>query len=166
MNDTKANSNFDRLLEQVERYPSLEKLQLYRNMYFGAGATCLVLIVQLASTGVSTLWLKWSLLTGAISMPLWLGLGGLFEYYIMLGPKSYPHKRSGFANRLIGSLMLFAGLSLVASIALFLYHAIPFAAYSFLAAIVMVFVISVVFHWHLASWYFSKGSGDGPTVGT
>jgi hypothetical protein len=165
VNDTKA-TNFDRLVEQTERYLSLEKLQLYRNMYFGAGAACFVLVSQLATTGSLTVWLKWSLLSAAVSMPIWLGLGSLFEYYIMLGPKSYAHKRTGFANALLSSLMLLGGLSLVASISLLLYHSLPIAAYSFLATIAAILIASALFHGHLASWYFGKGSNNDGAAST
>lgn len=156
----KKTSNVDRLFEVSERYPSQEKFILYRNLYLGASAACLVLIAQLLDTGVSSFALKLSLSCASGAMPVWLLLAAIFEYYVILGPKSYAHKRIMVKNGLIGLLLLLGGLALGTAVGGVLYHLHKFSLYVFIAAVSVAFVISLLFHWHLAEWYFDRSSED------
>lgn len=160
MKDTINKSSSDQLTAQLERYPSLPKLQLMRNMSYGAGAACLVMITQLIEVGVSSDWLQWSLIASSIALTMWLCTGTILEYYILVGPKSYAHLRTQTGKSFLGGSSILSGLALIASIAMFLFHLLPIAAYIFGAAIFFAFAVSIAFHNALAVWYFRDTRDD------
>lgn len=158
--NTKTKSNLDKLGERGLRNLSVEKFQLYRNMCFGAAAACLAIFLQMLDIKSPDIWQLRSLWACAFSMPLWFGAGGMYEFYIMLGPKSYAHYRSKFTTRVFAILIVVAGACLVASIICLLYAYLPLAAYLFVASICVSLAVSLVFIRHLANWFFARHPDD------
>ncbi len=157
----KSKSNFDRLSDRIKRYPSEGRLMLLRNLAFGAAAVCLVIFVQIIQVGAASLPLKVCVLAAAIGMPLWLAVGGCYEYYIFLGAKSYSHFRNGKGYEFLGAIASIAGVSLLITIGSALYYLVPEAVYVFAAGIGIGFVVMLGFHAHIARWWYgSAGPGE------
>lgn len=154
---------FDQLTDRLERYPSLDKMHVQRNLALGASAASLIILVELFGVGVEGLPLRISLFACAASIPSWVGLAGLLEYYIILGPKSYAHRRTQFAQVVIGLLFLTGGLGSIIAVSGIIYHLTPAAAYAFGVIVFAVLAASLAFHAHLAHWYnHTKGNAGRP----
>jgi hypothetical protein len=155
----KTKPAFDQLTEQLERYPSLDKLHVQRNLALGGAAACLIILIELFSVGIPSVSLRVALVACAVAIPAWVGMAGLIEYYIVLGPKSYGHRRTPAAQALIGVPFLTGGIGLITAIGGILYYLAPAAAYVFGIAVLAILLVSLVFHAHLGYWYNRRDSG-------
>lgn len=150
----------DRLNERIRRYASIERLMLMRNLGYGGAATCLVVLVGLAQVGAKELPLKVSVLSASIALPMWLLVGGIYEFYIFLGKRSYPHLRSPFAARFVLAVATIAGVGSVGATGGVIYFLMPIAAWAFAAAGVAAIILGGVHQVFLARWWFAP-SGPG-----
>ena len=160
----KPKSHTDLLSERMSRYPSESKFQMFRNLSFGAAGSCLLMLSIIFPRGATELPLQISLYASAAGIPIWLTVGGLYESYIALGPKSYSHFRGTFAQPLFGLLYLLGGLALVSSLGGVLYFLSDTSAYILGGGIVFSILITVIFHVQLANWFYSSRSDAGDST--
>jgi len=148
---------FTRLTQRLQRYPSEGRLILGRNLALGAAAACLVILVQILQVGAKDEALTLSVVAIAVGIPLWFLIAVLYEYYIYLGARSYPHLRGRFAPHLVGVVGGVAGLALFAAVGGVIWHLVPDALFAFLGASAAALVLYYVFHATLARWWFTNG---------
>ena len=150
-------SKVDRLNERMQRYASVERLVLMRNLGYGGAAACLVVLVGLTQVGAKDSALKISVLSASVALPLWLLLGGIYEYYIFLGKQSYAHLRTKFATNFIGAIALIAGAGSLGATGGVVWFLMPEAAWTFGVTVVFAISLAGVFNVHLARWWFGSG---------
>jgi hypothetical protein len=157
----KTPSKLDRLAQRMQRYPSEGRLVLMRNLALGSAAACLAVLIQILQVGMKDDALTVSVLATAVGMPFGLAWAFLFEYYIFLGPRSYPHFRSIIRSQLIGVLGAVSGIALLVAVGGVLWHLLPKAAFVFAGVAAMVIVVLLGFHVNIACWWFSaRGPGS------
>lgn len=149
-----ANTDFARLTRLMNRYPSQSKLQMYRNLCFGAAGTSLLIVLVNFQTGEESLALSISQFGAATSLPIWTSLAGLFEYYVLIGPRSYPYYRKIVVKTYAPALFALGGVSVLASIGGILYQLQDFVLYAFIVSIVVSVVVAFQHHVGLAQAFF------------
>lgn len=155
-------SKTDRLTKRMRRYTSVERLLLMRNLCYGGSAACLVILLGLTQTSANNCSLQVSVIAAAISMPLWLVLGGTYEFYIFLGKPSYAHRRTRFTKNFIGGVGTLAGTSLYISVVAIINFLMPIAMWVFISSTLLSFFLYYLFHALLARWWYSS---NGPKEG-
>jgi len=148
-----ASGQYDVLTERIRRYPSAERLTLLRNVGYGGAALCLAVLVGLTQVGAKDAALRLSVYSASIALPLWLLIGGLYEYCIFLGKQSYPHLRTTFMTRLVTGLYLAASSAMFAITAGIVWFLSSAAAYMLAASAFIAIIALAVFHAHLARWW-------------
>lgn len=154
-------SNFDKLTRLINRYPSQAKLQMYRNLCFGGAGTATLILLVIFQSGRESTALTIAEVGAASAIPLWLGVGGLYEYYILIGPRSYVHYRQKFVELFGPIFFLFGGLGLLAAIGGVLYELQQVALYAFLGGIGLSIIVAVALHHSLANALFENDEGTG-----
>jgi hypothetical protein len=134
------------------RYPSESRFLLMRNLAYGSAAVCLVTLLQIIQIGAKDPALEISVYGTAVGMPLWVAVGSCYEYYILLGQKSYLHFHVA-ANYLSG-ISIIAGISLLTAIGGAIYYIVPDAIYAFATVGVLALVITLAFANHIAHWWY------------
>lgn len=155
----RTTSKNERFNNRMHRYASLERLMLMRNLSYGDAAASLVILLGLIQIGAKNIFLQASTASISASLPLWLLLGGIYEFYIFLGKESYPHYRKKSTLNFLGVILLFAGLGMVVSIGFILWFLLPEATYIFGAASLISLVLGGLFHFLLQRWWFGP---EGP----
>ncbi len=130
-----------------------------RNLGYGGAAACLVVLVGLAQVGAKDPALRISVFSASVALPIWLLLGGIYEFYIFLGKQSYPHLRTKFSVNLIGLITLMAGLGSVGATGGVIWFLIPEAAWVFGAVALVATLVGAMFNLVLARWWYGA---DGP----
>ncbi len=148
------NEKINRLNRLSSRYPSQSKLQMYRNLCFSAAGVCLVVILVVFQSGEDTLPLTISIYSASISIPLWLAYGSLYEFYILIGPRSYSHFRNRFNGNWDAVPVLVAGTGLIATVGGVLYQIRPLALYLFLGAGAVGMALIYLFSFSLSDHIF------------
>ena len=143
----------------MHRYASLERLMLMRNLSYGGAAASLVILLGLIQIGAKNIFIQASTISISASLPLWLLLGGIYEFYIFLGKESYSHFRKKSTLNFLGAILFFAGLGMITSIGCILWFLMPEATYIFGAASLISLILAGLFHSLLQRWWFSP---DGP----
>jgi hypothetical protein len=134
-----------------------ERVHLTRNVAYGGAAVSLAVLAGLTQVGASALSLRMGVYAAAVTLPIWLLLGTMYEYYIYLGPGSYAHLASPFILRLSLRAFAAAGLGLVATSACIIWYLAPGAALVFIGMSLACCVVAARFHFDLAQWWFSQG---------
>ncbi len=143
-----------KLLDAYNRYPSESKFLMYRNLSYGAAGIHLLIIILLAQIWSESQALRVSLYSSALGMPIWLGLGGIYESYILLGRKSYSHFNSELGQSFYSFCYTIAGISLIISLCSIIYFLDHNALWYFgLGAAIMLFIVGS-FHNSLAKTLF------------
>jgi len=153
----------DRLNEYISRKPpTVALLTLYRNMGFGAGALCLVLLLGIGQMkSESTAALTVSAFSASFALPLWVLLGITYEFYKVLGERSYEHLGTSFFRTFVLLIAMFGGLGLAGATGGIIYHLEPGAIWSFGASLLIASFGQVWFHSRLARWWFApEGPGS------
>lgn len=132
---------------------------LMRNLSYGSAAAALVILLGLIQIGARNIFIQASTISISASLPLWLLLGGIYEFYIFLGKESYPHFRKKSTLNFLGAILFFAGLGMVVSIGSIFWFILPEAMYIFGAASLISLVLGGLFHTFLQRWWFGP---DGP----
>ena len=130
---------------------------LMRNLGYGGAAACLVVLVGLTQIGAKDPALKISVLSASVALPLWLLLGGIYEFYIFLGKQSYAHLRTKFATNFIGLIALSAGAGSLGATGGVIWFLMPEAAWAFCVVAVFSIVLAGIFNVFLARWWFGPG---------
>lgn len=152
-------SKTDRLTALLRRYPSAERLVLLRNFAFGGAAACAAAILAVTQVGATKLELQIAVVSAAFGIPAWICLGGLYEYYIYLGPRSYAHLRQQSTTSFFSVMMITAGLALVGAFGGVIWYLSKTAFGVFVIASVIGTLVFSGFHVFLARWWFGA---DGP----
>ena len=147
--------DIDQLNERIWRYSSAERLTLLRNLGYGGAAASLAVLAGLTQVGAKDSALQVSVFAASVSLPAWLLIGSIYEYYIFLGKQSYGHLRTRFLIALSSGLLLVAGLGMLATTGGIIWFLIPEAAYAFGVSVLLAVVLGIVFQWHLAGWWSS-----------
>lgn len=157
-------SKFDRFAALTMANPSESRLTLARNVAFGSAAACLVVLTAIIQVGASNLALRIAVMGAAVGMPIWVALGFIYELYISLGKRSYPHIRREGVKQFLGFLQFAGGIALVSVIGAVLWHLAEDAAYVFAAVAVVILVLFYGFAGFMAYWWYG-GSGPGKSEG-
>lgn len=104
------------------RYPSESKFQMYRNLSLGGSASCVLMVLTIFETQLRSDAVDIAIGAATIGASLWFGLSGIFEFYIILGRRSFPHYRLESTQALIGAVFVFAGIALVVAFGAVLYQ--------------------------------------------
>ena len=161
MRSDRANkSDTQKLSDLLGQRLSESKIHLYRNLYLGGAAASLAIIMQLVSLPRLDSSLQLSLLLCSISLPAFIGLAAIHEFYVLLGRKSYHHRRTPRAQFLIFVLFALSGASLQIAVAALIHHMSVAAAFLYLAAALLATLVAIAFQHDLASWYLQR---DGAT---
>lgn len=150
----------DRLNALIRSSVDGERAHLTRNVAYGGAAVSLALLAGLTQVGASAPSLRVAVYASAVTLPIWLLLGAMYEYYIYLGEMSYRHLASPFMYRLSASAFAVAGLGLVLTSACIIWYLAPGAAVLFFGMTLACCVVAARFHFDLARWWFSE---DGPS---
>lgn len=149
----------DRLNALIRSSGGAESVHLVRNVAYGGAAVSLAVLAGLTQVGASAPSLRFGVYASAVTLPIWLLLGTIYEYYIYLGVRSYEHLTSPFMLRLSAWALAAAGLGLVLTSACIIWYLAPGAAALFIAMAFACCVVAVRFHFDLARWWFSE---EGP----
>jgi len=139
-------------------------VHLARNVAYGGAAVSLALLAGLAQMNASAAPLRLSVYACSLSLPVWLLLGTMYEYYIFIGERSYAHLASVFMFRLAAWSFGIAGLSMVTAATGLIWFLAPGAAVLFIAISLVGVVLAGLFHFHLADWWF-RGPGRASAEG-
>jgi cobalamin synthase len=134
------------LTDYINQQPSESKFQMYRNLSYGAAGIQLIIIVLLVQVWKDSAVLSVTLYSAVAGIPLWVGLGGIYEYYILLGEQSYAHFQSKFAQTMIGFTFLLAGISILTSVGTIIYYLDNKAIFALAASVVAIIIIASLFH--------------------
>ena len=148
--------NGERLQDLALRYPSESKFHMYRNVSYGAAGILLLLIVLLAQISEGAKSLTICLYSSALGLPIWVCQGALYEYYILLGKRSYSHYRSSLGRAILGITFSLAGMSTLVSICSLLYYLDKTSLWIFFASLFTTVIVFYVFHCSLANIIFKK----------
>jgi hypothetical protein len=141
----------DLISAKILRHQSESKLQMYRNLAYGGAGVSLLLIALLAQIWEKTTALEICLYSSVASLPFWIFIGTIYEYYILLGKHSYAHYRTLKSQIIITLSCAAAGLLLLTAIGALLYSIKP-ASIIFLAiSSLLVLVLSFTFTSSLSS---------------
>jgi hypothetical protein len=157
---TNLSKNY-RLHALMHRRTGVDSLLLMRNVGYGGSAACLVILLALIPAGPREAGLMVSLLSTSISLPFWLLIGIVYEYYIFLGERSYPHLRTGLFVGVVGFSMAMAGLGMIAAVSGILWFLLPEAAYAFGASCLLALLLIGCFQHHITAWWFRDGGPGG-----
>lgn len=146
----------EHLLQQNAREPLVS---LYRNMGFGSAALCLVLLVGIAQIEATSIALNISVFGAALALPLWILFGVIYEYYLVLGKRSYGHLNSILTRVLVLSSGVCGCVGLSVSTMGVIYYLSEDAFWVFLWVGCAGLLSFLVFHIHIAYWWYAP---DGP----
>src|SRR5258708_13764941 len=85
----------DRLNRRASQYPSESRLLVSRNLAFGSAAACLVVIGDILHVGANDVTLEIAVVAGCVSMPLWIAVGTVYEFFVFLGKEGKLSISSG-----------------------------------------------------------------------
>lgn len=88
-----------------------------------------------------------------LAIPPWIALGTLYEFYIILGAKSYPHLRGTFSKKLISLIAIVGGFSMLVMVGAVLYFLALNALVYFAISVLLSLMALVIFQSHLAKWW-------------
>ena len=142
------------------RYVTESKLQLMRNVSLGGAGASLAIILLLCQIGISDDALYLSAVSVAFGLPCWMAIAQMYEQYIFYGRRSYKHIRSDKSINMVGALVVFATLSLGASIAGLLWHLKPFALLAFCVGLAFAIVVVALHDYDLKAYVVEKDRGD------
>lgn len=128
-------------IRKLWRYMSDAKLNLMRNLSFGAAGILIANTLLLAQIGVRDLSLEISLFSSVIALPLWVAEASIWEAYIFHGQRALPHLRTDFTINTLMALFFLAGIGVVIAIGALVWHLSPPAALSFCGVCFASFVI-------------------------
>lgn len=156
----KKTSNAEQLNKHVQRYASSEELLLMRNLSYAASATCFVILMGLIQVGTKELPIQVSAIAASIGLPSWLLIGSIFENYVFVGRKSFPHFRTRFARHFLGAFLLIAGFSIFSAVGGIVYYLSIEACLIFVIMSVTCFFLMSVYQSHLGEWWASKNGKE------
>ena len=156
-------SNVTRLHEQLDkRIVTSVAITQIRNSSFGSAAFCLVILLGLAQIEArNEIGLQLSMCSVALALPLWLLLGIIYEHYLALGERSYPHIDTPAIRNLTRWVGVFAGTGFVFAAGGLIYFLNLWAFWLFLATTVLGVLCWILFQRHLARWLYAP---DGPRL--
>lgn len=140
------------------RYPSAERLTLYRNLGFGASAICFAILLAATQVAEKTPALYVSLYAACLGVPAWFVYGGLYDYYILLGKRSYAHFQSSSTQKLFTSVLYFAGTCLLVAVTALCQFLLPYGAVVFICVVTLASLVGAWFHYRLAYWWKDAGT--------
>lgn len=149
------------LAERINAEPNESRLSMSRNMHYGAAGVCLLVLTLLVQMGGSSRAFLASLVSSAVGIPIFLLLGSIYEYYIVLGEPSYAHLRLPRTQALIGTLLTIGGGALLLSVASLIHAAFPPAMFIFFVVAAIAALVATWFYRDLSRWYERDASSKG-----
>lgn len=147
------------LLERALNNPSESRLQIQRNLGYGAsGASFLLALTFIQMKPTSDIRLEWGLFYAVIAMGAWLSVGGMYEGAVMAGRSSHRFIVSERAQNWIGSATLVAGLAMLGSFGLLLHWVSELVAWSLAAAAALCVLFSIGFSNAFERWLATKAA--------
>ena len=145
--------NLEHLKRSLWHQLSAERLALYRNLGFGAAAVCLAILLAATQVADKTSSIHLSMYAAIVGMPAWYVYGGLFDYYMLLGKRSYVHFHSDGTQRLLTSVFTVAATSLFVAVAALCQFLLPHGAAVFVGSSIVAAIVSFKFHMQFAHWW-------------
>jgi hypothetical protein len=140
----------------IQRYPSLDRLMMMRNVCFGSAAACLIVLIgSFQATKGSTVF-GVSTACNAFAIPLWLIAGMGYENYIFIGKRSYAHFRTKFVQAYFAGIVATAGILTWVGVGTFIDLLSELAAVFYVAASLVAIVLGSIFHRLMATWWCSN----------
>ena len=141
---------------------TVERLYHSRSLSYGGAGISIILVIVLLQVGIASTALYVSLLCAAISLPLWITLGQLFEGYIGIGKKSFGHLASNASIAALYSLIATGSICLAVSISALILHLSNSAFWCFIASAIVCITIQTL-HYNSFSRYVSAQDSDKET---
>jgi hypothetical protein len=141
---------------QLSERDTAQILTLYRNMGFGAAATCLIILLSIAQIRETHIALKISTFSAIIGIPPWLLLSLIYDHHLVIGKQIYGHIETPFMGILIRILILFGGLGLVFAVVGITYFLDPIATLVLLVIGLVEILGWFLFLQHLGRWYVAQ----------
>lgn len=145
--------------KRLRRYMSIERLMMMRNFGYGSAAACLVILlglIQVQSTDRNNPSFLISAISASVSLPAWLLIGVIYEYYIFLGKESYEHLREESMYNLRGSILCIGGLTILISVYNLISLLSPVASKIFGLSSAVALFTGIYFHAYLSKWFSLK----------
>jgi hypothetical protein len=120
---------------------SESKLNLMRNLAFGAAGVLVANILLLAQIGARDGSLEVSLFASAVGLPIWVSHASILESYIFHGERAFEHLRSDFTINILVIQFMFGGLVIVTAIGSVIWHLSLTAAISFVVLCLVSFMV-------------------------
>jgi hypothetical protein len=145
--------NLRRVQAAMLESSSTEQLGLSRAIPYGAAATSLAILCAMSQVATRGSNAQIAIFGAAVALPLWLVAATIYEFYLYLGPRSYPHYRSQAVQGTTKALSFTAGAFLVASVGGLVHVLLPWALVAYIAACVASFWFLHRFNVSLAAWW-------------
>jgi hypothetical protein len=157
----KSEGATDRLNRRVNQHPSESRILVTRNLSYGAAAAALIVMIEIIQIGAKDPALELAVQAACLSMPIWIAVGVIYEFFIFLGKASYPFLRKEAFQRSMGFFLLVAGVSLLIEIGSVAYYLSERSLWLFIGSIVgsLALVLAV---WEVLArwWYGPQGPGS------
>jgi len=150
------------LAERINSEPNESRLSMSRNMHYGAAGVCLLVLTLLVQMGGDSRAFRASLVSSAVGIPVFLLLGSIYEYYIVLGEQSYGHLRLARTQALIGTLLSIGGGALLLAVASLIHAAFPPAMFIFFLVAAIAALVATWFYRNLSAWYEKQPASQEP----
>jgi hypothetical protein len=131
---------------QVARSASESRLTLQRNAAAAGSATALLVILQLLQVQITDHFLKNALMASSVALPLFVAVVAVYQAHIAGGKATFGHLSLDRAWVLLGIVQVIAGISLLASIVLCVWHLDPTSGAIFGAAAGVSGTIMLILH--------------------
>ena len=115
-------TDVERLRALSNRYVSESKLQMSRNLCYGAAGFSFLVVFLIVESGIESSAVDLSLRSAVFSMPIWFLIGSLYEQLVLIGKASHSYLRTQSWERNLAVLGLSAGLGTYVSICALFWH--------------------------------------------
>jgi hypothetical protein len=125
-------------------------------MPYGGAASSLALLFAITQLQSRAPDVQLAVFAAVISLPLWLVHATIIEFYLFLGPASFPHYKGEVAQRLVRKLSAIAGTALVLGIGGLVHCILAWATWVYVGAIGLAFYFLHEFNVDLADWWHEQ----------
>jgi hypothetical protein len=150
---SKAAQELSRLVTESASIPALERNRTYS---LGIAAVALAMLLQILQLSDLDLALRITVVSCAAALPMSVFMVFALEYYLLLGPRSYPHYILFARARVISVVLAIQGVGIGIAAGGVLYHVQPLAMWVFAASSIGALLLIMGVHYNLAEWWFDQ----------
>jgi len=144
------------LRKELLKNISESKLQMYRNLSYGAAGFLLIIIIMLVQVWEDSLALNVVLYSASIGLPIWFTSGTMYEFYILLGERSFAHYKSDGVQSVISLLFMIGGISIFISVSAILFYLNYIAGIVMLLITALMYFVYFIFVVHIKEEFLKK----------